>query len=257
MNTTLLEYKNVTAGINTKTILKNFSFKINTAGELHVIMGENGCGKSTMSKLLVGHPTYEVKNGQLLYETENKKIINLVELEPPERSLLGLFLGFQSPVEITGISNLDFLYEIYNQHATAQNRPIYENKFDFERYLIPFLQEVNLDQSFLYRNINEGFSGGEKKRNELLQLLLLNPKVVILDEIDSGLDINSMNIAANIIRKLVKNNTSIILISHYTNFIKQFKELENKLTIHIMKNGRIERSGNLDLLHQIEKEGFK
>ena len=132
MNTTLLEYKNITAGISTKTILKNFSFKINTPGELHVIMGENGCGKSTMSKLLVGHPTYEVKNGELLYELENKQVINLVELEPPERSLLGLFLGFQSPVEITGISNLDFLYEIYNQHATAQNRTIYENKFEFE-----------------------------------------------------------------------------------------------------------------------------
>ena len=256
MTTAVLNITNLTTSINQSPVLKNLSFQIPKEGEIHIIMGPNGCGKSTLSKTLTGHPSYVVEKGEILFKNVKNEVINVLELTPNERALNGIFLGFQNPIEITGISNLDFLKEVYNQHAQYRNEEIYENTFLFENKINNLLQQVNLSSNFLYRNVNEGFSGGEKKRNELLQLLLIKPKLVILDEIDSGLDIDSMEIALNLIKTLLENNSSIILISHYTNFIKKIFTFNKSVKIYKMQNGEILQEGGIELVDQIEKSGF-
>ena len=243
MTTAILKINNLTTSIKHTPVLKNLSFEIQNEGEIHIIMGPNGCGKSTLSKTLTGHPSYIIENGEILFKNIKGEVINLLELEPNERALNGIFLGFQNPIEITGISNLDFLKEIYNQHAEYRNEETYDNTFMFESKITQLLQKVNLSSHFLYRNVNEGFSGGEKKRNELLQLLLIKPKLIILDEIDSGLDIDSMEIALNLIQTLLEQNSSIILISHYTNFIKKVFNLNKPFKIYQIQNCKIVQLG--------------
>lgn len=252
----LLNIENITASINNNIILKNLSLSIKEEGEIHILMGPNGSGKSTLSKLIVGHPLYELEEGNILYKDYTNNIINLTDLEIHERALNGIFLGFQHPIEISGITNIDFLREIYNQNLLVQQNKNTLTPIEFEAMVKPLLQQVNLQPEFLYRSINEGFSGGEKKRNELLQLLLLKPKLIILDEIDSGLDIDSMELTSKLVSTLLDTNSSLILISHYTNFIRGFLKLGKKFFIHVLQKGSIVKSGDETLLNQIEAQGF-
>nr|BAS01704.1 putative chloroplast protein Ycf16 [Lotharella vacuolata] len=228
-----------------KKILNNLNLLINQ-GELHVLMGSNGSGKSTLSKIIVGHPGYEILNGCIYYK--NIKINNV---EPNIRSLNGIFLCFQNPVEIQGIKNIDFLRKINNSKKKYFNRPLID-PLDFYTFITEKISIVGLDISFLSRNINDGFSGGEKKRNELLQLLTVDAELCIFDEVDSGLDIDSIKKLVEIINQLKKNNTGLLIISHYKNFI----ELLHPDKIHIMRDGSISETGDSTLVNKIEREGF-
>ncbi len=186
----ILSVQNLTARIDNTPILKGVNLEIK-AGEIHAIMGPNGSGKSTFSKVLAGHPDYTVTEGEIVFQGQN-----LLELEPEERARAGVFLAFQYPLEITGVSNLDFLRVAYN--SSAKHHGLEElDAFDFDELVQKKLGLVKMDARFLDRSVNEGFSGGEKKRNEILQMALLEPKLAILDETDSGLDIDALKIVAN------------------------------------------------------------
>nr|BAS01905.1 putative chloroplast protein Ycf16 [Amorphochlora amoebiformis] len=231
---------------NNKTILKNVNLKIKK-GEIHVLMGRNGSGKSTLSKAIVGHPSYEITKGQIMY-----KGMNLNELEVSERALKGIFLCFQSPVEIQGVKNLDFLRKISNSRRTYLGKSTYD-PLEFYIFINNKIESVGLNSGFLSRNINEGFSGGEKKRNELLQLIAMEAEFCIFDEIDSGLDIDSIKSLVKIIGDLKSQGVGILIITHY----KKLLDLLNPDFVHILKNGEIIRTGNKDLADLIEKEGFE
>lgn len=256
----LLEIIDLNVKIGKTKILKNLSLTIENEKEIHVIMGRNGSGKSTLAKAIVGHPNYIIEKGEIFFKDSQEKIKKIKNLEPNEISLNGIFLAFQHPIEIYGIKNIEFLKEIYNQKAEYKHTNKITNISVFEEKIKPLLKQINLDSKFLYRDVNVDFSGGEKKRNELLQLLLLKPQLIILDEIDSGLDIESMELTSKLIlNNLTSNNkSSVILISHYTTFIKQFlTENKNiKIIIHIMENGTIKKTGGPELLEKIEKQGF-
>lgn len=256
MNKPFLQIQNLTVSVFNTNIINNLTLEIQNKGEIHIIMGPNGSGKSTLSKVIAGHPAYDIIDGKILFNSK-KGLIDITKMEPSKRALNGIFLGFQNPIEVPGISNLKFLEEIYKEHSIARNDLIKYKNIQLENKLLELSKKINKNIDFLYRDVNSGFSGGEKKRNELLQLLLLQPQLIILDEIDSGLDINSMQIATEIIEELASNNSSIIIISHYTNFIKKLSELNKKTVFHIMNNGNIIKSGNIEILKEIEKTGFK
>jgi Fe-S cluster assembly ATP-binding protein len=241
----LFEIKNLTASINDIIILKDFNLKI-YHGEVHVIMGRNGSGKSTLSKIIAGHPAYKVMNGDMLFE--GKSILNL---EPEERSHLGLFLAFQYPIEIPGVSNEDFLRLAYNAKLKTKNLAEV-NPIKFLEIINDKLKIVQMDSAFLARNINEGFSGGEKKRNEILQMALLDPQLSILDETDSGLDIDALKIVAKGINHLMNKNKAMILITHYQRLLDYVKPDY----IHIIQNGTIIKTGNADLAIELEINGY-
>ena len=190
LNTPILEIKNLQATINENEILKNLNLKVNK-GEIHAIMGPNGSGKSTFSKVLAGHPAYQVLNGEIFF-----KGINILDLDPEERSHLGIFLAFQYPIEIPGVSNEDFLRLAYNAKQKFKNKPEVD-PLEFLMIINEKLELVDMSPIFLSRNVNEGFSGGEKKRNEILQMILLDSELSILDETDSGLDIDALKIISN------------------------------------------------------------
>jgi Fe-S cluster assembly ATP-binding protein len=243
---TILKIKNLEASIETTQILNKLNLEIKE-NEIHVIMGPNGSGKSTFSKLLAGHPSYYVTSGEILFKDKN-----LLEMAPEIRSHEGLFLAFQYPIEISGVSNYDFLRIAYNE----------QRKYKKEKELDPlafmeltqlFLTELKMKNEFLNRNLNEGFSGGEKKRNEILQMLLLNPKLIILDEIDSGLDIDALKIICEAIQTNVKKNSSLIIITHYPRILKYL----NPTYVHIMKEGKIIKTGNMELVEYLEQEGYE
>jgi len=245
MNKNLLKITNLDAFIESKQILKSFNLEIHE-NEIHVIMGPNGSGKSTLSKVLVGHPSYIVTNGEIEFCKQN-----LLNMTPEHRSHNGLFLAFQYPIEIPGVTTYDFLRIAYNEKQKFLEKPEL-NPLEFMKFLQNFLSKLKIKDEFLTRNVNEGFSGGEKKRNEILQMLLLNPKLVILDEIDSGLDIDAIKIICeNIITNLAPNS-SILLITHYPRILSYLKPTY----VHIMLDGKIVKTGNLELVTALEEKGY-
>jgi Fe-S cluster assembly ATP-binding protein len=244
--TKILELKNLNAQINDTEIIKNFSLDINE-GEIHVIMGPNGSGKSTLSKVLAGHPSYDVTSGEIKFINKN-----LLDLKPEERSHEGLFLAFQYPIEIAGVTNYDFLRIAYNEKQKYLNKQELD-PIEFMTLINELLDKLKMRHEFLNRNLNEGFSGGEKKRNEILQMLLLNPKLVILDEIDSGLDVDALKIICEGITKNLEKDSSLIVITHYPRILDYLKP--NK--VHIMRDGKIIKTGNTELVERLEKDGYK
>ena len=244
MNTTL-EIKHLEASIEDKKIIQDFNLSINP-GEVHVIMGPNGSGKSTLSKILAGHPSYQVNGGEIVFDEKD-----LLDLSPEQRSHEGLFLAFQHPIEISGVTNYDFLRIAYNEKQKYLKKPELD-PLEFMTLTQTFLTKLKMRNEFLNRNLNEGFSGGEKKRNEILQMLLLNPKLVILDEIDSGLDIDALKIICDIINENLNKNSSLIVITHYPKILQYLKPT----FVHIMIQGKIVKTGGVELIEQLEKEGY-
>ena len=248
MNKTLpvLEIKNLKASINTNEILKSLNLKI-YKGEVHAIMGPNGSGKSTFSKILAGHPAYEVLSGEILFNGNN-----ILDLEPEERSHLGIFLAFQYPIEIPGVSNEDFLRLAYNSKQKFKNQPEVD-PLEFLTIINEKLKLVDMSPVFLSRNVNEGFSGGEKKRNEILQMILLDSDLSILDETDSGLDIDALKIISKGINTFMGENKAIILITHYQRLLDYVKPNY----VHVMQNGKIIKTGSSELAKELELKGYE
>jgi Fe-S cluster assembly ATP-binding protein len=246
INPPLLEVINLKSSINNIEILDNLNLKV-YPGEIHAIMGPNGSGKSTFSKIVAGHPSYEILQGDILLNGQS-----ILNLEPETRSHLGIFLAFQYPIEIPGVSNEDFLRLAYNSKLKSKNEnPV--NPIEFFQILDEKMKIVQMDASFLNRNVNEGFSGGEKKRNEILQMALLDSQLSILDETDSGLDIDALKIISNGINKFMNQNKSIILITHYQRLLEYIKPD----FIHVMKNGKIIKTGNFELANELETKGYE
>jgi len=242
---TILSVKNLTANVNDTPILKGVNLEVKE-GEVHAIMGRNGSGKSTFSKVLAGHPAYEVTGGEIIY-----KGVNLLEKEPDERALSGIFLAFQYPLEIPGVSNLEFLRVAYN--AKQKYLGLEEiDVFEFEDLVEDKLDIVKMDPAFLQRSLNEGFSGGEKKRNEILQMALLEPSLAILDETDSGLDIDALRIVANGVNQLATPYTASLVITHYQRLLDYIEPD----FVHVMYDGRIITSGGKELALELEDKGY-
>ena len=248
MNThnTILEVKNLHAKVGNNNILKGINLNIRE-GEIHAIMGPNGSGKSTLSKIIGGHPSYSIIDGEILFKNRN---IN--ELDPEERSNMGIFLGFQYPVEIPGVKNIDFLRAAFNSKRKVVNANEID-AFEFEDWVNKRLEIVKMSKDFLDRGVNEGFSGGEKKRNEILQMALLEPVISILDETDSGLDIDALKIVANGINKLHSKERAIVLITHYQRLLN---EIEPHF-VHIMNDGKITKTGGKELAIVLENSGYE
>jgi Fe-S cluster assembly ATP-binding protein len=242
----ILEIKNLKASINNIEILKGLNLTINE-GEIHAIMGPNGSGKSTFSKVIAGHPAYQVLSGEILYKGQN-----IINFEPDQRSHLGIFLAFQYPIEIPGVSNEDFLRLAYNSKLKSNNE-VEIDPIEFLSLITEKLKIVDMSSTFLSRNVNEGFSGGEKKRNEILQMALLNPDLAILDETDSGLDIDALKIISKGINTYMNQNKSIILITHYQRLLDYVKPDY----IHVMQEGKIIKTGNSQLAKELEKKGYE
>jgi Fe-S cluster assembly ATP-binding protein len=245
-NDPLLEIKNLQVSINENEILKNLNLVVNK-GEIHAIMGPNGSGKSTFSKALAGHPAYSILGGDIIFKGSS-----ILNLEPDERSHLGIFLAFQYPIEIPGVSNEDFLRLAYNSKQKFYNKPEVD-PLEFLALITEKLKKVNMSPSFLSRNVNEGFSGGEKKRNEILQMILLDSELTILDETDSGLDIDALRIISNGINNFMNPTKSIIIITHYQRLLDYI----NPTYVHVMQNGRIIKTGSADLSKELEEKGYE
>ncbi|BAT52361.1 FeS assembly ATPase SufC [Nostoc sp. NIES-3756] len=241
----VLSVRDLTAEVDGTPILKGVNLEVRY-GEIHAIMGPNGSGKSTFSKVLAGHPAYTVTGGEIIFQGQN-----LLELEPEERARAGVFLAFQYPLEIPGVSNLDFLRVAYNSRRKAQGLEEIDT-FDFDDLIEERLEVVKMNPAFLNRSVNEGFSGGEKKRNEILQMALLEPKLAILDETDSGLDIDALKIVAHGVNQLTSPDNATIMITHYQRLldyiIPDF--------VHVMARGQIIRSGGKELALELESRGY-
>jgi Fe-S cluster assembly ATP-binding protein len=242
---TILSVKNLSANIDGTPILKGLNLEIK-AGEIHAIMGINGSGKSTLSKILAGHPAYEVTGGTVEFMGQD-----LLELDAETRSRSGIFLAFQYPMAIPGVTNLDFLRVAYN--AKRKHEGLEEiDPFDFDDIVEEKLELLKMDSAFLTRGVNEGFSGGEKKRNEILQMALLTPKLGILDEIDSGLDIDALRVVANGVNALASADNAMLLVTHY-------QRLLDYITpdyVHVMADGRILQTGGKELALKLEAQGY-
>lgn len=245
-NSPILEIKDLQACINDNKILKNLNLTINK-GEIHAIMGPNGSGKSTFSKVLAGHPAYEVLGGDIIF-----KGTSILDLDPEERSHLGLFLAFQYPIEIPGVSNEDFLRLAYNAKQKFLQQPEID-PIEFFSIITQKLELVDMSPAFLSRNVNEGFSGGEKKRNEILQMILLDSEVSILDETDSGLDIDALKIISKGINTFMNKNKAIILITHYQRLL----DYVQPNYVHVMQNGKIIKTGTAELAKELEAKGYE
>jgi Fe-S cluster assembly ATP-binding protein len=245
----MLQVKKLEAEIDGKQVLKGLDLTIK-AGEVHAIMGPNGSGKSTLSKILAGHPSYKVTGGEVLYDInfENR---DLLGLSPDERAKEGVFLAFQYPIEIPGVSNLTMLKTSFNAICRHQGVAEMDGK-TFRAFVEEKTKIVDLDPSFLDRAVNEGFSGGEKKRNEILQMAVLSPRLSILDETDSGLDIDSLKIVAQGVNKLRTKNNAILLITHYQRLLDYIKPD----FVHVLYDGRIIHSGDKNLALRLEREGY-
>ncbi len=241
----MLEVKNLHVTVDNAKILKGIDFTVN-AGEIHAIMGPNGSGKSTFAKVLAGHPAYEVTDGEVVYQGES-----LLEDEPDVRAQKGIFLAFQYPVEVPGVSNAAFLRQAFNSVRAARG----EEELDplqFDDHVRERLGLVDLSPEMLDRSVNVGFSGGEKKRNEILQMAILEPKLAILDETDSGLDIDALRTVAGGINKLHGDDDAVVMVTHY-------QRLLNYITpdyVHVMVDGRIVKSGSKELALELEERGY-
>jgi len=246
LNSPLLEIKDLQVSINENEILKDLNLTINK-GEIHAIMGPNGSGKSTFSKVLAGHPAYSVLNGEILFKGSS-----ILDIDPEERSHLGIFLAFQYPIEIPGVSNEDFLRLAYNSKQKFYDEPEVD-PLEFLGIINEKLQLVNMSPLFLSRNVNEGFSGGEKKRNEILQMILLDSELSILDETDSGLDIDALKIVSTGINKFMNKDKSIILITHYQRLLDYI----NPTYVHVMQDGKIIKTGSAELAKELESKGYE
>lgn len=243
----LLEVKDLHAKVaeTGEEILKGVNLTIRE-GETHAVMGKNGSGKSTLTKVLVGHPAYEVTSGSATFKGEA-----LFEMEPEERARSGLFLSFQSPIEVPGVSNTDFLRMMCNERRKARGEEELD-PLEFYGYLTPKLEALNMDPSFLTRNVNEGFSGGEKKRNEILQLAVMESEMSILDEIDSGLDVDALRDVAKAVNLLRQGDKGLLLITHYQRLLDAI----HPDFVHIMQKGQIVQTGGVELATQLEEGGF-
>jgi Fe-S cluster assembly ATP-binding protein len=241
----VLEIRNLHAVIDGKEILKGLDLTVN-AGEIHAIMGPNGSGKSTLAKVLAGHPSYEVTAGEVIYQGRN-----LLELPPDERAREGVFLAFQYPIEIPGVSNANFLRMAYNEIARHHGRDELD-PLEFDDLIREKMKIVEMNESFINRAVNEGFSGGEKKRNEILQMAVLEPKLAVLDETDSGLDIDALRIVAGGVNKLANKDNAIVLVTHYQRLLDYITPHH----VHVLYKGRIVKSGDRELALELEKKGY-
>jgi Fe-S cluster assembly ATP-binding protein len=246
MTSQLLTIKNLSVSIENKLILDGFNLSINS-NEIHIIMGPNGSGKSTLSKVLAGHPAYIVKNGSICFQEKN-----LLEMSLEKRAHEGLFLAFQYPIEINGVTNFDFLRIAYNEKQKYKKEKELD-PLEFMEKIQTILKRLRVKPEFLHRNVNEGFSGGEKKRNEILQMLLLTPNLIILDEIDSGLDIDAIKLICEEIVNNRQQNSSLLIITHYPKILEYFQPTH----VHILMNGKIKKTGKLELVEQLEKNGYE
>ncbi len=245
MSNTILEVRGLKATINEVPILKGLDLAVR-AGEVHAIMGPNGSGKSTLAKALAGHPAYTITGGDVLFDGKP-----LLELSPEERARAGLFLGFQYPIEVPGVTNSAFLRLAYNTVQGARGKDELD-PLEFDDYVQEKLKLLEMDPAFLERSVNEGFSGGEKKRNEILQMAILEPRLAILDEVDSGLDIDALRVVAGGVNSLRRADNAVVLVTHY-------QRLLNYITpdfVHVMSQGRIVRTGGKELALELETRGY-
>jgi len=241
----LLEVRGLCAAVNGIEILKGINLTIRS-GEVHAIMGTNGSGKSTFAKVLAGHAAYEITSGTVTFEGKN-----LLDLEPEERARTGIFLGFQYPIEIPGVANNQFLRLAYNT-AQVQRSKDELDPLEFDDLVREKMKLLEMNPDFLSRSVNENFSGGEKKRNEILQLALLDPKLAILDETDSGLDIDALRIVANGVNQLANKDNATILVTHYQRMLNYIVPD----FVHVMESGRIVKTGGKELAFDLEKHGY-
>ena len=241
----MIKIKNLQVSIDEKDILKGIDLEI-PKGEVHAIMGRNGSGKSTLANTIAGNEKYEVKNGSI-----HMNNIDITEMSVENRALSGIFVCFQYPVAIPGVSMAYFLRAAINAHFEHQGKDEMD-AVEFLNKSKKILSELNLDDSFLKRSINDGFSGGEKKKSEILQLLALNPKFAILDETDSGLDIDALKTVANGVNKFNSKNNSTLIITHYERLL----EYINPDVVHVMVDGKIKKSGDMSLAKEVEKKGY-
>ncbi len=241
----MLTIKNLHAGIDGKEILKGFDLEVK-AGQVHAIMGPNGSGKSTLAKVLAGDPHYDITAGEILF-----KGTNIATLDPEERALRGIFLAFQYPVEIPGVNNASFLRMAYNSKQKFLKKAELD-PLEFDEILKEKMKVVEMKADFANRSVNHGFSGGEKKRNEIVQMAVLDPALAVLDETDSGLDIDALRIVAGGVNKLRTKDNAIILITHYQRLLDYIQPD----FVHILANGKIVRSGDKSLALELEKKGY-
>ena len=242
---TVLEVRGLCASVNGIEILKGLDFTVKS-GEVHAIMGPNGSGKSTFSKVLAGHSAYQVTGGTVMFEGKN-----LLELAPEERARAGLFLAFQYPIEIPGVANSQFLRLTYNTVQTQRGKEELD-PLEFDDFVREKMKLLEMSPDFLDRSVNEGFSGGEKKRNEILQMALLEPRLAILDETDSGLDIDALRIVSQGVNQLANKDNAIVLVTHY-------QRLLNYIVpdyVHVMEAGRIIKTGGKELALELEERGY-
>ncbi|VAX21716.1 Iron-sulfur cluster assembly ATPase protein SufC [hydrothermal vent metagenome] len=241
----MLEIKDLHAQFEGKEILKGVSLTVNK-GEVHSIMGPNGSGKSTLSKALAGYPSFKVTKGAALLNGKN-----ILEMEPEERAMEGLFIGFQNPVEVPGVLNTEFLRMMYNARAIHEGKDE-ADPLDFEDILSENLNFLGMDNKLRERYLNDGFSGGEKKKNEILQMAILKPKLAILDEIDSGLDVDALKMVASGVNKLMNDDTALIVITHYQRLLDYIKPDY----VHIFQDGKIVKSGGKELALELDEGGY-
>jgi Fe-S cluster assembly ATP-binding protein len=249
---TFLEVRDLHANIEGKEILTGLNINIDK-NEVHAIMGPNGSGKSTFANVLLGHPKYTVTSGDVLVKGRS-----ILDLSPDERSKKGLFLGFQYPIEISGVGYSHFLRNAYNTLSKSldedqQNREVFLTVREFHEYVKKNLDYVGLDPSFLGRYLNEGFSGGEKKRSEVMQMLVLKPNIAILDEPDSGLDIDAVKAVADAINQLITTGAGVVVITHYARILRYLAKLDY---VHVMSKGKIIKSGGKELSEELESKGY-
>lgn len=236
----MIEIQNLSVAIQENQVIKNFSLTIK-AGEIHAIMGPNGAGKSTLAKVLAGHPSYEVLGGEVRFQGEN-----ILEMEPEERARLGLFMGFQYPVEIPGVTNTQFLLS-----ACRARKEVSEE--EFQARLQKYLELMHIPEEMMARHLNDGFSGGEKKRNEILQMFLLDPTFVVLDETDSGLDIDALKVVAEGVKKFMTKEKGLLLITHYQRLLDHIVPD----FVHVMMDGCLVKTGGKELALELETTGYR